>query len=307
LIIGNLGTLGDPTAIPLLIAKLKDGSAVGTTEVWQSAQASLLKLTGCRLSPNGDKAARWWQAAQEFPPEAWRHFAIAQSIEAFLTLGPNEQEQISQELRKLTGGPSAPDIGFSWVIPASYRPKVCQEFWQDWLQKQTWTDYQALPSQLNEELVARAEPTAKVESGEPIHLRWTVTNVSPEEVRVCRVVTELAAIRHVNSGGAYAELGSGVRPQPTADDFILLKPEESFTFEGRGEVAHGTAPRDAQNPVPGYWGAHRVQRRGQTPAWVKPGLVLTHKGTAFGHDAWVGELWADPITLVSVEGAAAHD
>ncbi len=287
-----LGELADRRAMPGLVAALKDDGHVGGSrgaEVWSYAQEAIEALTHCRLSPNGDKAERWWELGQHLEPTAWEHFDITQTIQSLLVVGPRTQERADYRLQEYCGRAGAPGHGWSpddrlqfWRRD-KYNPLSAQQEWLRWLEAQGWDDYQTLPSQTDDELALRVELTASLDSGEPVLLRYFVRNTTDTELWLCKRYREIPAIWFAGGMGHYFNDGLDyVRRRPmqelSAEDFLLLPAGEQRFVVGKTPI----------------WNSPRGDRWPR-PRAIAPGLRFAHKGTSFGYDAWVGEVWAEPI------------
>jgi hypothetical protein len=276
-----LGAMGDARAVPALIAALKDsgGREEIDGEVWMAARDALMRWAHCWLSPNGDKAQRWWRAAQGLPAGAIEHFAVAQKVASFSQLSPDWQEDYSQEIPSLLGGQRW-GTRFSWNMPGEYQVEAVQRYFQELLANEHWHDYQALPSQIDDELRLKDELSDSPDSGKPVYLKYTVTNVSDHDLWLCTSYQEFGAERCANGSGGYGLIGSWGRRELSAFDFIKLPAHACHIFIGPNILLN--------NP----------RLKGNLPiVWIKAGLSFDGKGTQFGHDAWVGEVWADPITI----------
>jgi hypothetical protein len=86
----------------------------------------------------------------------------------------------------------------------------------------------------------------------------------------------------VASGNGYCVApGDGGRHQPvTARDFRVLHPGEQWTIVGEHILWNDP---------------HNIQP--EPPRLVAAGLRFGRKGTSCGLDAWVGEVWAEPILV----------
>ena len=276
-----LGRLHDVQAMPALLAALKQGGRCpgpSGREVWYYAQEAIQDLTYCTLSPNGDKAERWWQVAQGLSPDAWRHFEMARLIDSIPVSGPDAQDRANWQLAATTHWRLPGDRRYFWW-PREYAPEEGERLWRGWLERQGWTDYQALPSQTDDELTLQAEPTATPESGQPVRLRYTVTNRSDHEVWLTKQCYELLQMVYPKGGGSYGSEGEYDRPTAlTEADFFRLQPGNSRMVVGEAILLN----------KPGR--AEQLR-----PAMVCPGLVFDRKGTSVGLDAWVGEVWAAPV------------
>jgi hypothetical protein len=287
-----LRRMGDTRAIPGLLAALKDDGAPGESmpNVWRYAQEALEWLVRCRLSPNGDKAQRWWDVAQHLDPAAWEHFGVAQTVQSLLMVGPNAQEEVNGRLRTLSGRARGEVRGLDFSRRDEYDPVSAQQQWRRWLEAQGWDDYQALPSQMDDELVLKVEPTASLDSGEPVHLRYSVKNTSDKDLWLCKHYRELLAERFVNGNGSYGEDSQAARGELSADSFFLLRSGEQRFIVGNAIIYN-----------------HPHLRSQGRPAIIVAALRFDRKGTPFGYDAWVGEVWAEPIEFpveATQEGAA---
>jgi hypothetical protein len=180
-----IGKMGDVAAIPSLVRALKDDGltdAWNGTEMWCVARDALESLTSCRLSPNGDKAARWWEAARGMTPETWSHFGLVDAIAALPLLGPDALEQVCRTWHDRAGVPGEPLLDAMRFSSPTYGPTRVQEAWRQWVAKQGWDDTGALPSQVDDELAVTVETTAALKSGLPVRLRYTLTNRSKADV-----------------------------------------------------------------------------------------------------------------------------
>ncbi len=279
-----LGLLGDRQAIPALVGALNletpspDGRGA---EVWRCSRDALKRLTGCALSPNGDKAERWWQAAQGLSPEAWRHFEIARLIDSLTsaTIGPDGQEQAEDRLHELTGWRIPGDRRHFWW-PHEYAPQEGQRLWREWLAQQGWTDYQGLPSQTDDELTLTADFGRGWQGTEPLQIRYTVTNRSAHDLWLSKQCYELLRTVCPNGNGGCASPGQGTRLADfTAADFFRLPSGESRAVLGKLIAA---------DDIDGCM---------EPPIVACAGLVFDRKGTSCGLGAWVGEVWAEPVRL----------
>jgi hypothetical protein len=278
-----LGQLGDPAAMPTLLAALKADAVIPGPpgdELWERAQRSIEELTGCTLSPNGEKAVRWWEAAQHRDRAAWQHFEAAQRIEALLAAGPDRQDRSDMMLTQLAGRRPAERLLLDFMRQKQYDPVAGQRLWRQWLAEQGWTDYQDLPSQIDDELVLTVEQTASLESAEPARLRYTVTNRSDHDVWLTKHCYELAYIIYENGNASLGSEGEYDRPQElTAEDFFRLPAGQARTTVGKNVFRH--PDRHLTSP----------------PAIIAAGLVFDRKGTSLGLDAWAGEVWAEPMRV----------
>jgi len=287
---GALGSIGDPAVIPSLINALNDDGCYDSdhgTEVWRDAQDGLQALTRCRLSPNGDKAARWWTMAQGLAPIVWEHFRIADTIASLYLLGPDGLERAQGTLFA-----RFPDCRSDSLIYAArfdyrtYNPRLVREYWRQWLVGQGWDDYRPLPAQADDELAVKIEFTAALKSTEPVHLRYTLTNKSGADVWLTRQHYELLDVQGVSGGGYFTPEGKYNRPRASSTgDFVCLRAGEQRTIVGKAILWN-----DPHN------------RQSYPPRLVAAALCFDQKGTSCALKAWVGEVWAEPIV---VPGTAA--
>lgn len=271
-----LERMRDPTAIPGLIAALKDDGGPDDywPGLWQMARRTIRTISGCNLSPNGDKAQRWWEAAQHLDRTAWQHFAAAEFIRCLGRPGPpgDVPAALRGRIMHWTGRPMP-------SLSAERKTRTAAVWWAQWLEGQGWNDYQALPSQIDDELSVTVEPTALLDSGEPVRLCYVVANVSHHELWVGDKWRELVIIRDSKGDRCLPHRPTRETGRSyTAQDFRRLLPSEGFAVTGDA-VIHNDPER-------------RTSRR---PAWVLAGLAFECKGTSLGLDAWVGEVWAEPI------------
>ncbi len=281
-----LGWMGDPAAIPALIGALSDDGCYDPNnylggEVWCPAQEALRRLTRCRLSPNGSKAARWWAAAKGMAPTAWEHFGIADLIASMHLLGP---DALNQEQVSLCGRCSVPQVGPPDTIPfrnPAYSPHRIQDWWRHWLARQGWQDYQSLPSQVDDELAVTAELTAPLNSGKPVHLRYVLANKSAGDVWLTRQHYEVWDGRGASGNGSSGGRGSYARPRASsAADFVRISAGQQLTVVGDATI----------------WNDPYV-RFSEPPHLISAALCFERKGTSCGLNAWVGEVWAEPFVV----------
>jgi len=282
-----LGTIGHPRAVAGLTAALKDDGCPswGRHEVWESAQRALEQITRCRLSPNGDKARRWWDVAQHLEPVAWERVGIAEVIESLLILGPSAQRQAEGRLGRFAAPQRVRPGRFGFMDRDEYDPKGLQRDWRQWLTTRGWPEYEGLPSQVDDELTLRAEATASLDSGEAVRMRYLLTNASDEDLWLCRHHKELIAMRSVRGGGSFNGHEDFGPAQLSEKDFFLLHSGEQRPLAGRFVICN-----------------HPTVTHQPRPSVVAAGLRFQRKGTSVGHDAWVGEVWAEPVVLSPIEG-----
>ena len=281
-----LGGMRDLTVVPSLIGALKDDGlfdAPNGREVWTAAGQTLEDLTWCQFSPNGDKAARWWDAARKLKPEAWRHSALADAITALSLLGAYESENQCRTWNHRMGLPPDTFIDMDQYGRLSYSPAKAQERWRQWLARQGWDDYQTLPSQVDDELSVTVAATAPLNSTQPVHLRYVLTNKSRGDVWLTKRHTENIDAREATGNGHYVVIDRSQKPV-TADDFRRLGPGEQWTITGDRILWND--PNDIR---------HEFQP--SPPVVVSAGLHFGRKGTSCGVDAWVGDVWSETIRL----------
>ncbi len=286
----NLADLHDPRAIPALVAALRDDRFEGQNywpRAWEGVRGALREITGCSLSRNGDKAERWWAVAKNLDEEAWKHFATAELIRGLTAMGPSDHEVARCNLRPLDSTVIYADAK-TWNLSyfhgrGHYDPAAAQVQWLAWLDKQGWDDWQAMPSQVDDELQLTVEPTATLDSGEPVHLRYTIRNVSDRDIWLCKRYDEVPSIWFAGGIGVCSDYDSApgwcLPPElPTEDEFFRIPAGESrFVI---GERAIYNVPGGDRDP---------------RPRSIVPGLGFYHTGTTLSLDAWVGEVWADEI------------
>jgi len=279
-----LGKMGDPAAIPNLIAALKDDGCFDRnngTEVWHAAQEALRWLTRCRLSPNGDKAARWWAMAQGLGPTVWEHFGIAETIASMRLLGSDGLERAQGELFARSPGCRSEGLIYAARFnERTHNPQLIQDYWRKWVAGQGWEDYRPLPSQADDELAVTIELTAPLASTEPVRLRYTLTNRSAGDVWLTQQPYELLDVQMATGNGYYTPEGKYRPAAPTAADFVCLHAGEQRTIVGKAMLWN--------NPH---------NRQSDPPRFVAAALCFDRKGTSYGVKAWVGEVWADPIVV----------
>jgi len=277
-----LGVMRDDRAVPAMIAALKDDGYLANygpeREVWAAARNAIWFMTGCRLSANGDKAERWWGVAHQLDPTAWRHFAAAQRIESLLLVSPFDQANVvamvSGEAYARPEGPRRLNFGRA----DEYDPLTAQEEWRAWLEAQGWDDYQALPSQIDDELALEVEPMAVPEDAGAVHLRYILTNRTPRDLWLYKHPDCPVATRWRDGGGSGGALGAASDEGATgAEGFFLLR-------------SGGQALLVSQQPLAG------------PPAAVAGGLRFLRKGTSLGREAWVGEVWSEPVVVSAEPG-----
>ena len=179
----------------------------------------------------------------------------------------------------MTGRPRDDVARMSVTRWDTHDPEAAQQDWLSWLAEQEWTDYQALPSQLDDELALAAEPSGPITDDEPLRLRYVLTNTSDTEVTLSSLWYEMYYVKRRSAGMFGGDNWRYSRPQEqTEDEFFALAPGESVSLEGR-TVFHNDPHVKHSSP----------------PTLIIPGLVFDRKGATLGLDAWVGEVWADEI------------
>jgi hypothetical protein len=83
-----LGVIGDTKAVPALIELLKhkdpeDNEKPPGTFLWEHARKAIRLITNVCLSPNGDKAIRWWNRNKDKPRWHWLKQGIEQDLQLF--------------------------------------------------------------------------------------------------------------------------------------------------------------------------------------------------------------------------------
>ncbi len=164
---------------------------------------------------------------------------------------------------------------------ATYAPDKAEAELRRWLGDQHWTDCLGLPSQIDDELTLKAGLTAPFGSGEQVRVRYTLTNRSGRDLWLAEHCFELLRARFTNGNGLGTAFGGLPGPDTlSADGFFRLPKGEERVIVGPGVLSKNNDLM-ANGPI---------QR-------ISVALRFAYEGTSVGVDAWVGEVWAEPIAV----------